>query len=85
MPGGHLARMDICRTGWVYDYSAGKWYYVDENAGVKTGWYLDPQDDEMVLSGSDHRRDAEQDWQWIADSGLHVLESICPAADMDLR
>lgn len=39
MPGGHLARMDTFGLAGFYDYSAGKWYYVDENAGMKTGWY----------------------------------------------
>ena len=44
--------------GLVYDYSAGEWYYVDENTGMRTagiwirrtadGDYLDPATGEML-------------------------------------
>lgn len=65
------------RTGWVYDYSAGKWYYVDENAGMKTGWYLDPQDDKWYyldqITG-----EMLTDWQWIADWGYMYLNPYAP-------
>lgn len=65
------------RTGWVYDYSAGKWYYVDENAGMKTGWYLDPQDGKWYyldqITG-----EMLTDWQWIADWGYMYLNPYAP-------
>ena len=65
------------RTGWVYDYSADKWYYVDENAGMKTGWYLDPQDGKWYyldqITG-----EMLTDWQWIADWGYMYLNPYAP-------
>ena len=58
-------------------YSAGKWYYVDENAGMKTGWYLDPQDGKWYyldqITG-----EMLTDWQWIADWGYMYLNPYAP-------
>ena len=65
------------RTGWVYDYSAGKWYYVDENIGMRTGWYLDPQDGRWYyldpVTG-----EMLTEWQLIPDLGYVYLNPYAP-------
>lgn len=62
----------IYPDGWVYDYSAGKWYYVDENTGMLDGRYLDPQDGRWYyldpVTG-----EMLTEWQLIPDLGYVYL------------
>lgn len=65
------------RTGWVYDYSAGEWYYVDENTGMRTGWYLDPQDGRWYYLDP-ATGEMLTEWQLIPDLGYVYLNPYAP-------
>ncbi|WP_448861940.1 carboxypeptidase regulatory-like domain-containing protein [Clostridium sp.] len=65
------------RTGWIYDYSAGKWYYVDENTGMRTGWYLDPQDGRWYYLDP-ATGEMLTEWQLIPDLGYVYLNPYAP-------
>ena len=65
------------RTGWVYDYSAEKWYYVDENTGMRTGWYLDPQDGRWYYLDP-ATGEMLTEWQLIPDLGYVYLNPYAP-------
>ena len=32
------------KTGWMYDYSYGQWYYLNGNGTMRTGWFYDNND-----------------------------------------
>ncbi len=34
------------KTGWVQDGTDGRWYQIDENRGMRTGWYFGESDDQ---------------------------------------
>ncbi len=33
-------------SGWVYDYRLEQWYCVSAESGMRTGWYVEPQDNQ---------------------------------------
>lgn len=67
------------KTGWVQDGRDGKWYQIDENHGMRTGWYfgesddkkwyyLDPESGAMVVGW----RFINGKWYYFTEDGLKV-------------